>query len=302
MINRFQHDGLTWIDIEDPEKDELRSLINEFSIREETAEELGLPSLKSKVDVYDSYIYLILHFPAIKHSHKRGKIQEVDFVLGKNFIITAHFDTIDSIHKFSKSFEVNSILKRNTLGSHAGSIFFFLLKKLYKSVIHELDFFGDKLQHIEHNIFKGNEREMVVDLSEVGLSLVDIKQSISLHREVLESFHHASITMFGQEFGNLAKSLLSEYVKVDRVLKNNMDLVAELRETNNSLLEYKQGETMKSLSMFALITFPLALVVAIFGLPNAPIITRPDGFWIVLGILGLCFGGMIMYFSHKKWI
>ena len=53
----------------------------------------------------------------------------------------------------------------------------------------------------------------------------------------------------------------------------------------------------------ALLTFPLALVVAILGIdsPYNPIHGQPYDFWIIIGIvivLGTC---MVAYFKHKNW-
>src|SRR5210317_1659031 len=120
MLTRYKHRNLTWIDLESPTQEEVRNIMSEFSINPLAAEELLTPTLKPKVDQYDNFIYLILHFPAFKHSHSEGQNQEVDFIIGKDFLITTRYDTVDPIHKFSKVFEVNSILDRSDMGAHSG--------------------------------------------------------------------------------------------------------------------------------------------------------------------------------------
>ena len=126
MITKQEMNGITWIDADSPTKDEVKALMEEYHIHPLIAEELLLPSVKPKVDRYDNCIYLIMHFPALRHTHSGGREQEVDFVIGKQFIITAHYDTIDPIHKFSKVFEVNAILAKTNVGEHSGHLFFFI--------------------------------------------------------------------------------------------------------------------------------------------------------------------------------
>ena len=82
------------------------------------------------------------------------------------------------------------------------------------------------------------------------------------------------------------------------------EVLHELRETNNSLLTTKQGEIVKNLTIVSFITFPLALVAAIFGMniPSTPIVHRPDGFWIVMLIMAAAALSMFAYFKRKRWL
>src|SRR3989344_2952266 len=197
MVSRYTHKSVTWVDVETPTKEEVRKLMDEFSIHPLVAEELLLPTVKPKVELYnDQFIYLILHFPAFRHTHTAGTDQEVDFIIGRNFIITTRYDTIDPLHKFSKIFEVNSILDRSDIGEHAGFVFFYMIKKLYKALEHELEYISDRLHATEEHIFKGMEKEMVIELSNISRELLAFKQAIALHREVLESFEIAARSFF----------------------------------------------------------------------------------------------------------
>ncbi|NBV77403.1 hypothetical protein EBR66_04530 [bacterium] len=84
--------------------------------------------MKPRAEFHGDYAYFVMHFPALRHTHKTVE-QEIDFVIGKNFIITTRYEMVDPLHKFSKVFEVNSILDKSNLGDHAGFVFFYMLKK-----------------------------------------------------------------------------------------------------------------------------------------------------------------------------
>ncbi len=110
MISKYTYKKLTWIDLESPTKDEVYSLMEEYSLPSLVGEELVTQTLRSKVDLYDSLIYMILHFPVVNQKTRKSIEQEVDFVIGKNFIITAHYEMINPLHEFSKMFETDSVL------------------------------------------------------------------------------------------------------------------------------------------------------------------------------------------------
>ena len=61
---------------------------------------------------------------------------------------------------------------------------------------------------------------------------------------------------------------------------------------------------MRILTIMALLTFPLALFVAIFDIDatSNPIIGLPYDFWIILGAVLTIGTGMLLYFKHRKWL
>lgn len=302
MLTKYTHKNVVWIDLENPTKEEVHKVMREYSIHPTVAEELLMPSMKPKVDLYKNYIYLILHFPAFRHTHNSQQNQEVDFIIGKDFIITTRYDTVDPLHKFSKIFETNSILDKSDIGTHAGFVFFFMIKKLYKSLEHELEYINDALETIEDNIFKGREKEMVISLSIVSRDLLNFKQAMHAHKEVLDSFDEVGIEFFGKDFSHHIKSIISEYYKVNSMIGIHNDSLSELRQTNDSLLTTKQNEVMKTLTIMALITFPLSLIASIFSMNTKaiPIIGNPNDFWIVMGIMFALTLTVFIYFKIKK--
>jgi magnesium transporter len=305
MITRYHHRNVTWIDVEAPTNEELHQLMDEFSIHPHVAEELLLPTLKPRVEYFDNFIYLILHFPAFRHTHAATqRNQEVDFIIGKDFLITTRYDTIDPLHKFSKLFEVSSLLDKSTIGDHGGFLFFHMVRKLYGALDHELEYIGDKLDMIESRMFDGQEKEMVAEISYVSRDLLNLKQALSLHREVLQSFDVAATQFFGDDFSTPVKTILGEYYRIESALRAKLDIVAELRETNNSLVSTKQNEVMKVLTIMAFVTFPLTLISSLFGMNavSLPIVGRTNDFWIIVGMMAMLAFSFFIFFKHKKWL
>lgn len=304
MITKYEHQNITWIDLESPTKEEVHEIMKEYDIHPQVADELLLPSVKPKVEMYEDFIYLILQFPAFKHTHISQQNQEVDFIIGKNFLITTHYDTIDSLHKFSKMFEVHSVLHKDGSEHEIGFLFFHMITKLYGALEHELEYMRDSLREIEDNVFKGKEKEMVLELSSVSRDLLNFKQALSLHKDIIELFETSGKKFFGEDFSKQLASLVRERNKVLYSLEINMNFLTELRETNNSLLFTKQNEVMKTLTVLAFIIFPLSLVAGVFGMNTKfmPIVGSDNDFWIIIGVMLLTTLLMFAYFKYKKWL
>ncbi|MEN9413178.1 MAG: hypothetical protein RLZZ342_265 [Candidatus Parcubacteria bacterium] len=303
MLARYTHQGITWVDLESPTHEEVRAVMAEFTIDTIVAEELLLPSSKPRVDSYPNYLYLVLHFPALRHSHKTQE-QEVDFVLMHDALITTHYEMIDPLHKFSKVFEVNTLLDKSHIGDHAGFVFFYMLKKLYKAIEHELEYIRQDLGRIQDRIYKGEEVAMVTAISHSARDLLNLRQTIEPHREILHELEHESVRLYGENYTRFARALSDEYYRVHNHVMRLTESLHELRETNNSLLTTKQNEAMKALTVMALFTFPLTLVAAMFAIetPSTPIVHLEHGFWIILGIMGMIALTMFVAFKHRKWL
>jgi len=304
MISRYTYKKITWVDLESPTKEEVLSLMEEFDIPELVGEELLRPTIRSKVDLYDNLIYLVLHFPKIHHTHgKKGHDQEVNFVIGKNFIVTGRYELIDPLHEFSKLFEVNSVLNKNKIIDHAGFIFFDMVKEMYKHSADQLNEIDQLLIEIEENIFAGHEGDMVEIISKLNGKLLNFKQAIRFHGEVLRSFDTAGRKFFGESFGYYLSAISSEHNKLKNILDSNKEMLQDLKETNDALLSKKTGDTMKTLTMMSFVMLPLSLIAVIFAMHvNLPIVGGPGDFWAVISIMAITVVATFLYFKHKKWI
>lgn len=304
MISRYTYKDLVWVDVQSPTQEEVRSLMEEFSIHPLAADELLVPTLRPKVDLYPNFIYLILHFPVISHKHDGGNELEIDFIVGEKFLITTHYDLIDPLHEFSKVFEVNSILEKANIGNHAGFILFYIMRELYKMLDFELDHINHDFGDIEAKIFNGKERDMVNSISHLNRDLLNFKQILRPHKEVLESFEIAGTKFFGQDFSYYLHTIAGEYYKISNILDGHRETLLELRDTNDSLLTTKTNDTMKTLTTLSFVIFPLSLIAGIFGMntTSIPIIGQPNDFLIVMGMMAFGVFIMFIFFKYKKWI
>ncbi len=277
--------------------------MQEFHLNHFVAEELLLPTQKPRVEVHGDYLYTILHFPALRHTHKTSE-QEVDFVVGRDFIITTRYDMIDPLHKFAKVLEVQGVLDTNTIGDHAGYLFFYMLRRLYKAVEYELDFVRTDIRTIEEHLFGNKEIEMVRAISRCARDVLNLRQTIEPHRDILKVLQTDGAQFLGDEFIPFLRSLENDYYRLHNHIMRHTDMLHEIRETNNSLLSTKEGETMRMLTLMALLTFPLTLLVALadFHAVHNPFIGLPYDFWIVVGMVVVVAGLILSYYRYKKWM
>lgn len=299
MLNRYTYNDITWVDLENPESDEVHDIAKEFELGSLLVEELLTPTAKPRVDIYPGFVYAVLHFPALRYTHGLETNHEIDIILGERFIITTHYSTATATYDLARAFEAASLLERTSSRIGVGHIFLELAQRLYQAADNELDALEEIIEDIEAHIFEGKEKEMVTALSYAARELLTHKRLIGSHHEVIEKVEQATKALFGEVYAHQVSGASSLHYRVhNRVLTMN-EILNELRETNTALVSTRQNEIMKNLTIMAFVTFPLTLVAGIFGMntSNMP----PYDFLLVLGGMVLLAFFFFLYFKIKKW-
>ena len=266
MLTTYKYAGETWVDIDQGTPEEIHELMDQHGIHPFVAKEMASLTPKPRVEFHDKYIYCILHFPAWKHTHAEDdRNQEMDFIIGRDTLITARYDTIDTLHKFSKDIEVGEILEKNRDRRHRTHLVFTgMLRALYNGLFEELEYVDDVAEEITGQIFKGKERKMVMKISEVTRTLLDFKRVTDLHYEILEALRTRGPEIFGNNFAHEMQAIILDYLKINTNIKSSLEMLRELRDTNNSLLSSKQNETLRKLTLIGSILFVISIAVTIY--------------------------------------
>ena len=284
MITTHKYKTLTWVDLESPVVEDIKILMQQYNIPPIVADELLKPTIRPKADIYGNIVYLILHFPIYDISRKVSEPCEVDFILGKNFIITAHYKSIIPLHELVKIFEVGVLLKEHHFAKSVGRLTFLITKKLYDYALRQLEHIHAKISEIEERIFTGQEKEMVKEISYVQRDVLEFQRAVHAHGSVLKSLYETDQKITGKDFNHYLNSMLAELARVENLLDSSKETIELLRDTNDSLLSNRTNEIMKKLTSVALITFPVMFVIALFStsIETFPFMGFSGAFWLML--------------------
>lgn len=311
MLTRREYKGLVWIDLESPTEPELASIAVEYKVHPLVMGELSQPSQRSKVDLYSDFIYLILHFPICQICYGKQAppvagnpdTEEIDFIIGREFLITAHYQPVVGIGEFAASFNPSHLEDRGKEKTHAGLLFYHLVHQLYGGLAAGLDYINGVLKQAERKVFADQERAMVKLLAEVNRNLLDFRWAIKNHHEVLDSLQSVSREFFDDGFHNYLGTVIGEYNRIWTLLESNRETFADLRETNESLLSIKTNETMKMFTVLAFIFFPLTLITQFFGMNVAlPLANSLYSSYFVLALMFAMLLGLLALAKYRRWL
>lgn len=291
-----------WTHLETPSADDVMEIAKNCDLHPLVAEELLRPTFRSKVEVYDSYLYLILHFP---HFDARDASQsaEIDFVIGKNFFITTQYTRIPALEQFISACETDKLKSKQYVTS-TGELLYHLLSALFINSFQELERIDKIISAVEDIIFKERNRDYVEDISLLRREILDFRRTINPQQSVLQSLEQEGKIFFGKSMQPYLNRITTDYLRIWHILENFKETIEALHETNESLLSFRTTEITKNLTIIAFIVLPLTLLANVFGMnvSFSPIVGSPYDFWIIVSIMLAGTIGMFIFFKWKKWI
>ncbi len=296
-------EGLVWINIVNPEINEVRKILIENGMNDNLAEEIVEPTLQAKADTLRNAIYMTLHFP-IKREDKT-EIEEVDFLIKSNLIISSQYKEIGEIKNFVEDIEKIVIDHRHNNQKHGGVYFAHFLKNIYGTLSNSIHKINEEISAIEKNIFSGDERKTIEDIAYVSKKVFDFRISLKQHNEVLKVFDDAAIKIFGIEY-NIYNNIVTEnYRKVFLIIENQRELLNDLKDTTNFLISNRTNQITKVFTVVSFVILPGLFIASFFGMNTRfpqDLVTSTFGTVYIMGIMFVVSILVLLYLHFKKLI
>jgi magnesium transporter len=294
--------NFTWIDVQKPDREYLQKILEDKQISTELIDALLAPIPRARAEVMAHCIYLALHFPIKKSAILT--LAEVDFLVQENFILTVHYEDLPFLESYVESLQP-TISRRGMKASHGGAYFAYFIDAFYKQTEDHLDEMALDINQIEKEIFSGNERKIIEDISMTRRKLFDFESAIRFHKEVLESYAAAAMGLFGREYATYGDMIVNDYFRLWNAIEHQKNMLLDLKDTNDFLISNKTNELIKSFTVISYIILPLTLVSGFFGMNvvfPTTLSQHPYGPLFMLGFM-VCLGILIaFYLNTRKWL
>ncbi len=191
MIRKIKINGVKWIDWVGLNELEIKQLLSEYNFHELDIEACIEENQTARVDAYDEYIFIILHFPKYNSITKTYILNEFKIFLWKDFIITlenqggVHIDTIFEKYRVAKA-EKDKEIKLSS-GFILYEIIQIMLEKMFKLSANV----KKDLKSIENRVFDNANTSLVKEIMIKKRNIVVLKHMFIPQINVLKriEFH-----------------------------------------------------------------------------------------------------------------
>src|SRR6478736_1002733 len=260
--------GLRWIQIESPGAAEVAWLDAEFPFHELDLEDVRSRRQRPKVDDYDDYLFVVLHFPWYDAGTQRLYAAELNAFIGRDYLITLPNVPLKPISALYRRYENDEEERAEHFAKGAGYVFYEVLDAMYAYCFPILDSIGRKLDDIEDELF--DEGQSVVQ------EISNAKQEIISYRKIMKPQRPALRLLERDNYKEVAEAL---------------------ERTNESIIDQRQSRILRILTVLTVLFLPLTFVTGLFGMnTGVPWEQQIHGFWVVTVILGAIGGSMLAAF------
>ena len=294
---------ISWIDFENPMESDVTYLQENFDIHPLVIEEFVTPTFRPKATQYDNVLFLTVHIPLFDVEERTTYPGEIDIILTKTHLITGHKKKIFQLDQLFSQLQSSLGKRRLYMSKTPAHLLHHLLNILLETCFPRLEHVVKNIDAIERQIFRGNEREMVKEISVVKRDVLNFRRTLMPQRSILESLLLKESSIISKDLKPYFQDLIGTNIRLWNALESAKETITSLEETNNSLLSNKINEKMKLLTIFSVTLLPLTVYTGLLSINVEIPFGRFEGaFWIHLLISIFILLLVLFIFRVRKWI
>jgi magnesium transporter len=298
-------DGLTWVHVDAPGKEEAEELAARFGWHPLDVEDILSKRQRPKIDEYreEGYLFIVLHFPVYDKAIQRLNAAELDVVLGSDYLVTLPNVQLLPVTRLFNRCEENEEVREQLFSKGSGRLLYEVLDDLFDYCFPILDKIGHKLDRIEDEMFDGRAEDVVRDISNVKQEIISYRKIIKPERATLRSLERQVERFLPEELELYFDDIVDSAERIWDLLDNYKEVVEGLESTNESEIARHQNDVLRVLTVFSVLLLPLTLIASIFGMNvHFPGFDTPSGFWALVGTMVLVFAAGLGFFRWKRWL
>src|SRR3954468_10294054 len=292
-VDVVEAEGLRWVNIERPRQIDRVWLEEHFDFHPLDYEDVFSRNQRPKVDEYEGYLFVVLHFPVYDKRVNRLNAAEVDIFVGPDFLITLPNESLQPLDYLFERCRTNEDAREDLFSKGAGYLLYRIVDSCVDASFPMLRKIGLKLERLEESIFDEEaNREIVRDLSNAKQEIINFRKIVRPQRTALKDLERTKRYVTG-ELDIYFDDINDASERVWDMLENFKEIVEGLEAPNESVLSHRLNDSIRVLTAFSVILLPLTLIASVMGMnTGVPGGGGIEGFYVVIVVMIVVLGTM----------
>jgi magnesium transporter len=302
-VELVESEGLRWINIERPRQIDRAWLEEHFDFHPLDYEDVFSRNQRPKVDEYEGYLFVVLHFPVYDKRVNRLNAAELDIFVGPDFLITLPNEALAPLQYVFDRCRTNEDVRDDMFNKGAGYLLYKVVDACVDASFPMLRKMGLKLERLEEAIFDEEaNREIVRDLSNAKQEIINFRKIVRPQRAALRDLERTKRYVTG-ELDIYFDDINDASERVWDMLENYREVIEGLETTNESVLSHRLNDSIRVLTAFSVIMLPLTLIASVLGMNvGVPGQGSIHAFWITIVVMLSVLSGMVLWFRKRGWL
>lgn len=291
-----------WYDIRGLHHEELIRKIGEtFNMHPLSVEDAVDVYKRPEFLEYDSGLFISLK--ALQYNNKVKKIipQTVSLYFGNGFILTFQEHEDDLFHSLRERIKNKSGRIRSRKADYLGYAVIDVIVDQYYGVIDQIE---EEIESLEQRIFSEVENINKTRIFELKKQLIRFRKTMIPLREAISGFYRSESELIEDRTKPFLRDLYDHIVQIVDSVDTYRDILSGLHDLYLSEVSMKMNQIMKFLTIITSIFVPISFLAGLYGMnfDRIPELKAENGYFILLGVMGLIVISMIFMFRRMKWL
>jgi magnesium transporter len=297
-----------WVDLENPTPEEAKYVLEDvFHFHPLSIEDCVMVSPSPKVEEYQPkeddrftpYIFMVIH--AVDYSRKDGVFatRELNFFLGKNFLVTYHEVPIRSVSMT----EERAIKGTMHIARAPDRVAYNLLDSIVDNYKPAMDELSIEISELEQQALQNPSKHTLNKILQIKKEVLHLRQIIGPQREVLARFARGEFKLIRPHMVPYYRDVYDSLFHISEMAQNYTDSLTGILQVYLNMSSNQTGEVVKLLTMITVITTPLMMIGTWYGMNfhNMPEVNWKYGYGLAAAVTAVSTLATYWYFRKRKW-
>lgn len=303
MIETVKIGKLHWSHMIRPSDEDLKALQSHYNFHPLDIEDCRTEeNLRPKADVYDDYLFLVLHFPSFNESNTFVETREFKIFWGKDFLITigkSHWLVKDMFNAEQARKQDRDYLD----GVSSDDLFYRIVELLMEDTKKLVDRVDKDVDDCGKMLFDKNAEKVIERISVTRKNVILLNTMFKPQLFVFNKLQSGAIKGFSEKMEDYWGNIMDGYQRIWDTVEDDGELISGYSKTFDSLQVNKTNEVMKILTLISSVLLPLTFIASLYGM-NIKLPGQNLEHSFILVSLGMIFIAlfMLIYFKLKRWM
>ncbi len=295
-----------WVDLDDPKPEEAKYVLEDvFHFHPLSIEDCVMVSEAPKVEEYQPreedrfapYLFMVIH--AVDYSRKDGVFatKELNFFLGKNFLVTYHEGPIRSVQMT----EDRAVKGAGGIARAPDRVAYNLLDAIVDNYKPALDELSLEIAELEQLVMREPTKETLNKILQIKKEVLHLRQIIGPQREVLARFARGEFKLIRAHLVPYYRDVHDALFRISGLAQMYADSLTGTLQVYLNMSSNQTSEVVKLLTLITVITTPLMMIGTWYGMNFHNMPELSHGYWVALVAMALSTALTWWYFKRKKW-
>ncbi|HEY3018790.1 MAG TPA: magnesium transporter CorA family protein [Solirubrobacteraceae bacterium] len=301
-VETVEAGGLRWINIERPRLIDRTWLEEHFDFHPLDYEDVFSRNQRPKVDEYEDYLFVVLHFPKYDKTVGRLNAAELDVFVGPDYVITLPNEQLDPLEYVFERCRANEEIREGLFTRGAGYLLYRIVDSCVDASFPMLRKIGNKLEDLEGDIFEGRSADIVRDISNAKQEIINFRKIVRPQRAALRDLDRTR-RYVPEVLEVYFDDIVDASERIWDMLENFKEVVEGLEDSNEAVLSHRLNDALRVLTAFSVLFLPLTLIASIWGMNvGVPGEQSIGAFWIIIGVMIVVLVGLLGLFRRRGWL